>query len=42
VWGGTILTVIGFLVSMFYRRQQSKISRKSLKVLKAEEKAVGV
>jgi cytochrome c-type biogenesis protein CcmF len=42
VWGGTILTLIGFLVSMFYRRQQSKISRKSLKVLKAEEKAVGV
>jgi cytochrome c-type biogenesis protein CcmF len=42
VWGGTILTVIGFLISMVYRRQQSKVSRKSLRVLKAEEKEVEI
>jgi cytochrome c-type biogenesis protein CcmF len=42
VWGGTILTVIGFLISMIYRRQQSKISRQRLKVLRPEEKSVEV
>ncbi|HYO23070.1 MAG TPA: cytochrome c biogenesis protein CcsA, partial [Flavisolibacter sp.] len=40
VWGGTILTVIGFLISMFYRRQQARISRQRLKVLRPEEKTV--
>ncbi|RYZ27370.1 MAG: cytochrome c assembly protein, partial [Chitinophagaceae bacterium] len=42
VWGGTILTVIGFLISMLYRRQQGKISRKSLKVLRPEEKEAAI
>ena len=42
VWGGTILTVTGFIISMFYRRRQGRISRKSLKVLRTEEKSVEV
>ncbi|HUC81692.1 MAG TPA: cytochrome c-type biogenesis CcmF C-terminal domain-containing protein, partial [Flavisolibacter sp.] len=42
VWAGTILTVIGFLVSMEYRRRQSKVSRQRLRVLRPEEKEVEV
>jgi cytochrome c-type biogenesis protein CcmF len=38
VWLGTILTVIGFLVSMFHRRQQSQVAAKTLKVVRREEK----
>ena len=40
VWIGTFIMVIGILISMLYRRQQGKISRKSLKVLKQERSGV--
>jgi cytochrome c-type biogenesis protein CcmF len=40
VWLGTVLTVLGFVISMFYRRQQTKVSRKRLKVVRAEEREV--
>ncbi len=42
VWLGTILTVIGFIISLFYRRQQGRVSRKSLRIIKPEEKSVEV
>ncbi|MBB1287001.1 cytochrome c biogenesis protein CcsA [Flavisolibacter sp. BT320] len=38
VWGGTILMTIGFIISMFYRRQQSNLASKKLKVYRKEEK----
>lgn len=38
VWGGTILMTIGFIISMFYRRQQSQLASKKLKVYRKEEK----
>ena len=42
VWAGTILTVLGFIISLFYRRQQGRISRKNLRVVKPAEKGVEV
>ena len=40
VWAGTILTVIGFLVSMVHRRQQSLQKGRSLKAVRREEQEV--
>jgi cytochrome c-type biogenesis protein CcmF len=37
VWAGTILTVIGFIISMLYRRQQSRLTGKTLKVVRKKE-----
>ncbi len=34
VWLGTILTVIGFIISLFYRRQQGRSAARSLKVVR--------
>ncbi len=42
VWAGTILMTIGFLISMFYRRQQSNLASKKLKVYRKEEREVEV
>lgn len=38
VWAGTILTVIGFFISMFHRRQQGRLSSKSVKVVRRAER----
>jgi cytochrome c-type biogenesis protein CcmF len=36
VWAGTIITVLGFLISMLYRRQQSRMGARALKVVRRE------
>jgi cytochrome c-type biogenesis protein CcmF len=38
VWLGTILTVIGILISMFHRRYQSRTATRTLKVVRREER----
>jgi cytochrome c-type biogenesis protein CcmF len=41
VWIGTILTVIGFIISLLYRRQQGRAAGRTLKVVrKTEEQRV--
>lgn len=40
VWLGTILTVIGLLVSMVYRRQQGRTSRRNPRIIKSKERGV--
>lgn len=40
VWAGTILMTIGFIISLFYRRQQSNLASKKLKVYRKEEREV--
>ena len=37
VWAGTIITVIGFLISMVHRRQQGRITGRPKRVLRREE-----
>lgn len=40
VWLGAIITVIGFIISLFYRRQQGRVSRKNLRIVKASQRSV--
>ncbi|GAA4753807.1 cytochrome c biogenesis protein CcsA [Flavisolibacter ginsenosidimutans] len=42
VWLGTIITVLGFIVSLFYRRQQGRVSKARLKIVKTAGKSVEV
>lgn len=37
VWLGTVVTVLGFIISLFYRRQQGRTGRKNLRIVKREE-----
>jgi cytochrome c-type biogenesis protein CcmF len=42
VWAGTIIMSLGFMISMFHRRQQSRLTKKNLRITKEEKKSVEV
>jgi cytochrome c-type biogenesis protein CcmF len=40
VWAGTMIMVIGFLISMIHRRRQNRLTKKTMRALLKEEKTV--
>ena len=42
VWAGTIIMVIGFIISLLHRRKQGRLSAKKNRAVKSNEAAVEV